>query len=191
LTSINLKVKFKVNLLVWKKSSGGRIFLNRFWTASIKVIDSSQKVIACLLCSIAYVCTSFLKVVPKMQNLELIASTTDREQRSYIKFGVHLKKSSGFFFIKNWLMHWERHGLYHCVLLSDGRPILGAGRQHLLWTHRSGRKQLQMKHILTNLKTILKSQKAGQPESWLFVWAFDIPALSLSKLNSISKFRYY
>jgi hypothetical protein len=85
-------------LLVWKKSSGGRKFLNRFRTANIKVIDSSQKVSVVSL--FVYVYTSFFKVVPKMQNLELIVSTTDQEQRSYIKFGVHLKKYPGIFFYK-------------------------------------------------------------------------------------------
>ncbi len=63
------------------------------------MIDSSQKVSVVSL--FVYVCTSFFNVVPKKQNLELIASTTDQEQRSYIKFGGLLKKSSGVFFIKN------------------------------------------------------------------------------------------
>jgi hypothetical protein len=174
-------------LLVWKKSSGGRIFLNRFRTASIKVIDCSQKVSAVSL--FVYICTSLFRVVPKMHNLELIASTTDQEQRSYMKFGDLFKESSGLFFIKNWLRYWERHGFCHCVLLSDERPISGICLEHLLRTHRSGRKQLQMKYVLTNLKPFWKSQKAGQRESWLFdIWAFDIPALRPSKLNSISKF---
>jgi hypothetical protein len=82
-----------IKLLVWKKSSGGRIFLNRFRTASIKVIDSLQKVSTVSL--FVYVCNSFFKVVPKMLNLELIASMTDQEQRTYVKFGVFLKKSFG------------------------------------------------------------------------------------------------
>ncbi len=133
--------------------------MNRFRTASIKVIDCSQKVSVVSL--FAYVCTSFFKLEPKMQNLELIASTTDQEQRSYIKFGVHLKKSSEVFFIKNWLRHWERHGLYHCVLLSDGHPILGADRQHLLWTHQIRQKTASDEANFDQFEDLLK-----EPKSW-------------------------
>jgi hypothetical protein len=49
------------------------IFLNRFRTASIKVIDCSQKVSVVNL--FVYARTEFLKLIPKMQNLQLIANT--------------------------------------------------------------------------------------------------------------------
>ncbi len=74
------------------------MILNRFRTLSIKMIDSSQKISVVSL--FVYLWTSFFKLVPNMENLELITITIDHKQQSYIKFGFLLKKFSGVIFHK-------------------------------------------------------------------------------------------